>query len=223
MIVEGSTQEAQSVLDSLQDSKQPSPESTIFAVPHGVDSGIRSVLSTLDISAYPDIGQRDLAVLLALSIKFKAGQWTATATAEIRHVILHSILLGEYSLCDRAVMQQDTARGQTPLYDAVIFLYYTIISDAWKESTVRQAMPCDLGDLIDGRVLNHVWNEGRGQAYQSNVIAKFNSRIALLEHLCEAKLEFEPLQPASSMLYFLKAPSFTYPVLMGKRRRCQLI
>lgn len=211
MIVEGVALEAQSVLPSPGDaeesenseedkggeenaSEQQSSRVSTSTREHSdrISHTIRSLLNIFDPSQYPDIGQRDLAIILALSLMFENGSWNTTETRQVREIILHSVLLSEYRLCDRAMGQNKDPQQSNPFFgNAVTPLRLTINSIAWNDYIACNTLPCDMGDLLDGSVFHYLLDNDH--VFEPAVIAKFNSRVALLEQFCNVSLTFKGL------------------------------
>ncbi|PGH12600.1 hypothetical protein AJ80_06658 [Polytolypa hystricis UAMH7299] len=154
---------------------------------------LQGFLDILKSSHYPDLSQSDLVIVMALSLMYKSGLLDKGKTTESRAMLLHTAILHECRLSDRAVTQ-DSITGDSFLTDFVGAAYLVLRSNSWKAIVANNSVSCDLADLLDGRLFSHLLSEEIPRKIsKSSVIPKFNALATWLERLCGVSMKLESL------------------------------
>ncbi|KKZ63284.1 hypothetical protein EMCG_00267 [[Emmonsia] crescens] len=150
----------------------------------------RDILKNSDC---PDLSQSDLVVVMTVSLMYKSGTLDEDSTTESEAMLLHTAILHECRLSDRAVNPKSNT-GDDFLTTFIRSAYLVLRSDSWKAIVANSSVSCDLADLLDGRLFFHLLNGGVTQHIsKSSVISKFESLVTWVKRLCGVSMKLELL------------------------------
>ncbi|OAP63865.1 hypothetical protein AYL99_03092 [Fonsecaea erecta] len=157
---------------------------------------LTKTLMLLDRTPEPPLTQRDLLIVAALSIMLRSGRIGANYALETCAMILHAIVMRDCRLDGRAVDAISSNMNMMFLTDFVEVSREILVSDAWRDSVLRQKLPCDLADLLDGRLFLNVVSElqrSRGPtALGPLILSSLRDFTSLMKETCGINLHFEP-------------------------------
>ncbi|KAJ5813354.1 uncharacterized protein N7503_000104 [Penicillium pulvis] len=144
------------------------------------------------INEQPSLSQRQCLLIVTLVTMFKEFGFSAEPKAEATAMILHLILLQDTQLEDRAVQGLDFQSSS--FFNTFLQVAKGVISSPhWEESTKTHQLPCDLADLIDGRVFIEVnrmiKRHGIDYIISPATLLPYNDLVSLLNRLCGAGLD----------------------------------
>ncbi|KAK2841620.1 hypothetical protein FQN49_006075 [Arthroderma sp. PD_2] len=147
---------------------------------------------TLHSYPRPDLSQRDLVILMALSLMYKSGALDRSNTIESTPILLHNAILHECRISYRAI--PDSVKGDGFLSDFAAAAYQILRSNTWGVVVENSSVPCDLADLLDGRLFHHLLDGGMANITPTpSVNRKFIALAAWLKRLCGVDVEPESL------------------------------
>lgn len=231
MIVEGSAEKARHILEYVQpslasdsqseDEKVGEESSNIDECDSVIGSSsdrkqlLQQYLTILGNSG--DLTQSEWVIASAIGLMVKVDVIKPTQAAEIRAMLLHTVICHEYRLTDRSVLPADMAAGQ-PFLNAFAAMACTVLkSDDWDSAVSKNPVPCDLADVVDGRLFLYLL--GKHQAdYLSNpsVVSKYGALASLLKQLC-GDIELDLELPQSGMPTPLIYSSITHLTMTRSR------
>lgn len=131
------------------------------------------------------LSQSEWVIVSTLGLLVKCGLIDNTQVAAMRAMLLHVAISREYRLADRSVIPPDVGKGQAILNNFAAMAYIVLTSNEWESAMLGTSSPCDLADLVDGRLFLYLL--GKHQAdYSSNasVISKYNTLASLVKRVC---------------------------------------
>ncbi|OAX83413.1 hypothetical protein ACJ72_02233 [Emergomyces africanus] len=170
--------------DLLNDSVASNPQNLKIL------EGFRDLLKNSDFS---DLSQRDLVVLLTLSLMYKSGVLDEDNASESEAMLLHTAILHECRLSDRAVNQKSNT-GDIFLANFTKSAALVLRSDFWKAIVADIPLTCDLADLLDGKLFFHLSSGGISPSISnSSVVSKFDSLTPWVKRFCGVSIKRELL------------------------------
>nr|KMM70159.1 DEAD/DEAH box helicase [Coccidioides posadasii RMSCC 3488] len=155
---------------------------------------IQKLLDSVDRYQGAGLSQRELVLIVTLSLMFKSGLLSAGETKASCALILHAALMHECRLTDRVVKPADIVTGSHYFESFVGAAHMVLTSNSWRKVVTDNFIRCDLADLIDGRLFFHSLGRHATRAsFEPSVISKFDTLASCLERLCGVCLQLEPL------------------------------
>ncbi|KIX99109.1 uncharacterized protein Z520_05570 [Fonsecaea multimorphosa CBS 102226] len=156
---------------------------------------LAEALGILDRMLEPPLTQRDLLIVATLSLMVRSGKNGATFVLEACAMLLHAIVIRDCRLCDRALDARSSGTNTRFLTDFVDTSRNILMSAAWRDSVLRQKLPCDLADLLDGRLFINIvsaFQRSGGQiAPCPSMFSSFKELTSVLNDACGINLQFE--------------------------------
>ncbi|KAJ5902701.1 DEAD/DEAH box helicase [Penicillium taxi] len=152
-------------------------------------------LLEMAIFSQPDLTQRQCLTAVALAMILK----TATGNPENKigaiSVILHLGILQDAKLKERV------SKPATPVNSAFFDLFLKtagaiLTSTHWKKTVNIHNLPCDLFDLVDGRLFFQVQELITSLGIENTIspvtLVPFNNLASVVDHLCGSNLQYKP-------------------------------
>ncbi|KIW83228.1 hypothetical protein Z517_02473 [Fonsecaea pedrosoi CBS 271.37] len=182
---------------------------------------LAEILAILERTKKPPLSQRDLLVVTALSLMFRSGKIGTAAVRESCAMLLHTIVVRECRLCDRVLDNTSTGTNSSFLTDFVDISLSILVSDAWRRNVLRQTLPCDLADMLDGRLFLNIasslqWAPGRATLSPS-MFSSFSHLMSLLKDTCAINVQLE-LEASGLPLVQDVRCNITTPSTQGTKR-----
>ncbi|EXJ74403.1 uncharacterized protein A1O5_02699 [Cladophialophora psammophila CBS 110553] len=156
---------------------------------------LAETLKILDRTSGSAPTQRVLLIVSTLSLMFRSGKIGSSFVLEACAMLLHVIVMQDCRLCDRAFDFECSATSMRFLTDFVDTARDILLSDPWRETVLRLKRPCDLGDLLDGRLFLNIASElqepGAQHALGPSLLSSFRALASLLDDACGVNLQFE--------------------------------
>ncbi|KAJ5560633.1 DEAD/DEAH box helicase [Penicillium frequentans] len=157
------------------------------------DSSLGDLKNILEqvINEQPSLSQRQCLLIVTLVTMFKEFDFSAEPKGEATAMILHLILLQGTRLEDRAVQGLDFQSSS--FFNPFLQVAKGVLSSThWEESMKTHQLPCDLADLIDGRLfveLNRmIKRHGIDDIISPATLLPYNDLVSLLNRPCGAGL-----------------------------------
>ncbi|KAL3468094.1 DEAD/DEAH box helicase [Aspergillus heterothallicus] len=96
--------------------------------------------------------QRELATLLTLSMLPQSVMNTQQSISNTRAMLLHTAILADCKLSERAVAYRRLSGAERFLEDFAASLHKLLTSDRWKYVMAKAPYECNLADVVDGRL-----------------------------------------------------------------------
>lgn len=192
MVIEGSidtsnpsSMQGPDTLSSETETHHPTEESSVVLQS-------RALLDKA-IQEQPGLTQRQCLLVVTLgTILLENSTFTVPDTTTVAALILHLVLLEDVQLEDRTT----NAPKSGDLAFLNIFLKAArdvISSEHWKETMETHKLPCDLFDLVDGRLFFQVQalveEHGIIHVLTTRTRSQFNALASLVDRLCGTKFE----------------------------------
>lgn len=151
------------------------------------------------------LSQSEWAIVSTLGLLVKSGLIKPTHVAPIRAMLLHVAISREYRLTDRSIVTVDDGKGKAILNDFAAMAYIVLTSNEWDSTMSKTLRPCDLADIVDGRLFLHLLGKHQGDYYSNpSVISKYDALASLLKRFCAGvalNLELPRLGEHPPLLY----------------------
>jgi hypothetical protein len=161
--------------------------------------------------------QREYLVVMALSLMFESGVIDCSCAIEAQAMLLHMVLLREIQLSDRAIDSICFTGSLSFLKDFAKMALSLLSSHHWLETMSNIQSPCDLSDLIDGRLFLELQVRIRGRDTQNEIspriLSEFEALVSLVSDLCGTKLQVDLARRIS------RHEDSTHLLTMQKRER----
>lgn len=175
---------------------------------HALDKVLESL--TKDLPFSPDITMSERVSVVALSLMSRTGTMNSANIAEGQSLLLHAVTSHDCRLSDRAVYEVDVSTEQSFFDIFVEITRFVLASPCLKRVVAHDSAPCDLADLIDGRLFTHILKNH--QEYFTRVrsehtlASKYDSLAYLVNILCG--IDLQPGPPSKPSLAFF-SPIFS--------------
>lgn len=157
------------------------------------DPSFRKMQTILEqvIQEQPSLTQRQFFIIFTLVTMFDDFLFSDESKAEATAMILHLILLQSTQLEDRAVQVLDL--HSSAFFDTFLQVANGVLSSTyWEESMEAHQLPCDLADLLDGRVFFEVnrmiKRDGIDKVISAATLLPYNDLVSLVNRVCDAEL-----------------------------------
>lgn len=151
------------------------------------------------------LSQSEWVILSTLGLLVKSGLIKPTQVAPIRAMLLHVAIFREYRLTDRSIVTVDDGKGKAILNDFAAMAYIVLTSNEWDTTMSKNLSPCDLADIVDGRLFLHLLGKHQGDYYSNpSVVSKYDALASLLKRFCAGvalNLEIPKLGEHPPLLY----------------------
>jgi len=164
--------------------------------PYPLDAALYKTESLLEraIREQPGLTQRQCLVVVTLSAMLSSAATSPdnTTTIGAESMLLHLAILQNTQLANRAI--QAPKPGDLAFFNEFLKVARLVLSSTrWEETIKSHHLPCDLSDLIDGRMFFEI--QRKLERPSANCIASpatrvsFNALASLVGELCDVQLQ----------------------------------
>ncbi|KAF3481035.1 uncharacterized protein GIQ15_03794 [Arthroderma uncinatum] len=167
---------------------------------HPVHGKLLQELSrVLKSASHSELSQRDLAVLLALSLMYKCGIIDGGDTKEAKAMLLHNAILLKCRVSYRTTQVFVKSDVFLTLFSRAG--YQVLKSNIWNALLENNdSKSCDLADLLDGRLFHHLLNSDISHITSDpSVISRVCVLATWLERLCGLSVDFQSLNAGNEI------------------------
>ena len=152
--------------------------------------GFRCHCST-SVSSHVNLTEREIALIIVLSRMLQKGSITESVAAIF---LLHTVLIGFLPLPHRSYVMErgdDSSESRIDIVLAELSVLLTMLlsENSWADSMQRCEIPCDLSDLVDGRLLKSVSSKSRRSDLDAHTTKRFDELAHALCATCSIHLK----------------------------------
>lgn len=190
------------ITGQLMDGPESNDENNSTLSESSSSAELKNILEQV-INEQPSLSQRQCLLIVTLVTMFKEFDFSAEPKEEATAMVLHLILLQGTQLEDRAVQGFDFQSSS--FFNTFLQVAKDVLSSThWEKSTKTHQLPCDLADLIDGRIFVEVnrmiKRHGIEDIISPATLLPYNDLVSLLNRVCGAGLHLAVIKESKKSI-----------------------